>query len=440
MGTLWSLSGRAWRGLLVPVVLVGALVFASGASASSIAASGANSFSGTYENDSGQPIDGWTIAVQPADSNNPASNLTFDGWTCAYDSVEGFWACDPPPPSYPDLPAGGSASFSGQTAKAVTAGESFKICAFTDTTPVQEPCQVVAIPGSEPTKLIFGLGDSLSSGEGSGLYDNLQCDRSKNSYQQQVFDKLDESYPDAHFEFHHLACSGASIDQGLLGGFDGVNGGTELPPQVDQARRIANHHTVAAVMLSIGVNDLKFSAILRACASYSNRTRCQDEAFEGSPTLADWVETTLRELPARYKRLAAKLNAFVARDRVFILQYPDLLSVNATTRCANIYFKIVAGEPVSFINGDEIDWLYDHFYRPLNDAVRAAAKRWKWTLIPPPPAFSEHGYCAADTWVVQYEQSMGVQGNANGTMHPNAAGTDAIVNAVYPIVARVVHP
>jgi lysophospholipase L1-like esterase len=298
--------------------------------------------------------------------------------------------------------------------------------------------------------LIFGLGDSLSSGEGSpdtrrgsgsrASWQSPQCDRSNKSYQALVVKRLRAEHPNDKVMFDHLACSGAAIDAGLLEGFKGVNGGKELPAQADEARSLARHRTVDALMLSAGVNDLLFGKVISFCVNRSTDGYCPTRKFRDGMTLAQWVEHTLGELPHLYKRLAARLNTFVAHHRVFILQYPDLLSTSATGRCPSLFFYKPPFFSAYQIRGREVDWLYDHFYLPLNREVAAAAGHYHWTLMRAPATFSEHGYCTADRWIVQYEESYAWQGNENGTLHPNETGQEKIANAVYPVLSGAIKP
>jgi lysophospholipase L1-like esterase len=318
--------------------------------------------------------------------------------------------------------------------------------------PAGDPLLAHAACAEGKKLLIFGLGDSLSSGEGNpdvpkrgtfsrARWENYQCDRSNLSYQAQVVAKLRSDDPSADITFHHLACSGASIDQGMLGGFNGVNGGSELPAQVDQARALAKDRKADAVLLTMGINDLRFGDVLGFCATTGENDYCPTREYRDGMTLREWVAHSLGQLRVRYTKLAQRLDPLVEPGRVFIMEYPDELSTSASARCNSlfIYRNPVTGS-IYQLRRLEVLWLYKYFYSPLNAAVARAARENHWHLITPPPLFSDHGYCTANHWVVQYNESYANQGNKNGTMHPNGIGTTQVVDRVFPIVKAALAP
>jgi hypothetical protein len=125
-------------------------------------------------------------------------------------------------------------------------------------------------------------------------------------------------------------------------------------------------------------------------------------------------------------------------NNVFIMQYPDLLSVTAARQCQVVYFRpgVVSSSPYE-IDSYGVDWLYNHFYLPLNAEIASAAKQYGWNLIAAPSAFHEHGYCTADSWIVSFKESNEHQGNSNGTLHPNALGQAALTSALYTSLQSV---
>jgi lysophospholipase L1-like esterase len=296
--------------------------------------------------------------------------------------------------------------------------------------------------------IVVGLGDSLASGEGNpdvpiqngnpAQWENRRCDRSNKSFEAQVADRLKNRNPDTQVKFMYLACSGASIDTGLLGPYAGINPpflAPDLPAQVTEARRLVGDRKADAVMLSIGVNDLEFGKVAFFCASSGKDGYCPDNKYKNGQTLAQWMAQQLKELPGRFDKLATSLKPLVADDRVFINEYPDLVSTSPTERCKLIYFRpgLVYGDYE--IKAREIEWLFQNFYLPLNAAIHDAAVKHGWTAIDPPPAYHDHGYCTDDTWIVTYKKSNELQGDGNGTLHPNLKGQTAIANAFYPIVS-----
>jgi lysophospholipase L1-like esterase len=302
-------------------------------------------------------------------------------------------------------------------------------------------------PRATPTTLVVGLGDSLSSGEGNpdvpkkgskpAQWQNRRCDRSNNSYEAQVADRLRNRNPSTNVKFVYLACSGATISSGLLGPYSGINPERpDLPAQVDDARKAAAGGKADAVLLSIGVNDLEFGGVATFCAGSGKSGYCPDMKYKGGLTLAQWVSQQLDALPARYDKLATALEPLASPGHVFITEYPDLVSTSPDALCNLIYFRpgVLYGDYE--IKEREVDWLYHSFYLPLNAKIRAAAEDHGWRVIGAPPAFEDHGYCTDGGWIVTYQQSQDRQGDGNGTLHPNLRGQTEIADAFYPVVSK----
>jgi hypothetical protein len=56
-------------------------------------------------------------------------------------------------------------------------------------------------------------------------------------------------------------------------------------------------------------------------------------------------------------------------------------------------------------------------------AIASAANTYHWTLVPGISAdFRTHGHPSTTPWIRTLGQSLEMQGNEDGTFHPNAAG------------------
>ena len=62
--------------------------------------------------------------------------------------------------------------------------------------------------------------------------------------------------------FVHLGCSGATVDEGLLGVFAGVEGTGSEPAQLLRVGRMAAGRGIDALVMSIGINDVEFGDAL----------------------------------------------------------------------------------------------------------------------------------------------------------------------------------
>ncbi|HEV7720793.1 MAG TPA: hypothetical protein VGO60_05895, partial [Iamia sp.] len=120
--------------------------------------------------------------------------------------------------------------------------------------------------------LVVSVGDSVASGEGNPdrldpsdwlapKWQNAQCHRTSLAGPAQAALRLERRDPHTSITFVHVACSGASITEGLLGAYDGQDPskGTRLAPQLDQVRDLVGTRPIDAVTVSVGANDAKFS-------------------------------------------------------------------------------------------------------------------------------------------------------------------------------------
>jgi GDSL-like lipase/acylhydrolase family protein len=305
--------------------------------------------------------------------------------------------------------------------------------------------------------LIVGIGDSLASGEGniettrtgSNVWRPRRCHRSARSWQARLARQVEPNSggnrdPETSVTFLHLGCSGASIERGLLGGYEGIVPGPDLPSQVDEVRRLIGGREVDALLVSIGVNEFAFGDVADHCARWPD---CENRGFKGSPSLRQSIETAFMELPNEYDRLATALSAplapLVAKDRVYITEYPDFLN-GPDGICDEILDDGAPWYAAGFdIGHAEAQWLFDHLLNPLNGQVAAAAQRNGWKLINGiAQPFRAHGYCAPleARWIVTYAESMQNQATHHGALHPNRAGHGAIATLARAIVANDFYP
>jgi hypothetical protein len=260
--------------------------------------------------------------------------------------------------------------------------------------------------------LIASLGDSLSSGEGvsdGGSWTLAQCHRSIHAGSAQAALRVEESSPHSAVTFVHLACSGADVITGLLGSYDGIEEvGTMRQPQISKLRTIARDRSIDALVMSIGINDIKFAEVIKWCILVNCAT---------TPEVGQELAGRLAILPSLYDAAAAALeqNGIAASD-VFLLEYPDATKDDAGEYCS-------AHPNAGMILQAEWLWAYDNMMMPLNEAGDAATASHGWNRISGlDAAFKHHGLCATDTWVNNLVDSVAQQGSKDGAFHPNQSG------------------
>lgn len=292
--------------------------------------------------------------------------------------------------------------------------------------------------------LIVSIGDSVASGEGApedGGWQSERCHRSALAGPALAARRIEEDDPHTSVTFVHLACSGAEVRRGLLGGYEGAvppEDEPPLPPQVEGLEQVAQRRKVDAVLLSVGANDIHFSEFVAFCA---NPLRVGGDCFErtytklggdGTKSAAQVATGFVDKLPELYDELAGALQKSISPAQVHIVEYFD------PTRNAE-------GEPCGHIldiRRPNVVRAEQLLLEPLNAAVARAAKLHRWDEVQGVEAlFRGHGYCAHDErWVSSLLDSLrrlgGLRGRHRGTLHPNERGYAETSNLIAAALER----
>ncbi|HEX6651992.1 MAG TPA: GDSL-type esterase/lipase family protein [Thermoleophilaceae bacterium] len=285
--------------------------------------------------------------------------------------------------------------------------------------------------------LIVAIGDSVASGEGNPdnrsvshpVWQDRRCHRSALAGTARAAALIEDADQHSSVTFVHLACSGATIAQGLTGGYKGaqrrfLERPRELPAQLRELAEVAQKREVDAVLLSVGANDVGFANLVVFCATHGSCNGARRKikpAKVGLPAgpkllLSAAVAASLAQLPGGYTAVGDGLPKSVSQKRVFALEYFDPTHGADGAVCKRILGGVDSGE---------LDWAFKSVLTPLNAAVRAAATKRDWHYVGGVAgAFAHHGYCAGrDRWVRSLSESLSRQGlNALGTLHPNEEG------------------
>jgi hypothetical protein len=146
----------------------------------------------------------------------------------------------------------------------------------------------------------------------------------------------------------------------------------------------------------------------------------------GTPSRASILQqfnTSLTALPDHFKALAQAI-ATLNPGQVMITGYPDL------TRNQN--GKVAAFPWISYIplvSKANAQLVSSQIIPPLDAVIAAAAKAYNWTLVQDISAdFRTHGYPSSSSWIRSLGESIEMQGDYDGTFHPNAAGHQDIAS------------
>jgi hypothetical protein len=324
------------------------------------------------------------------------------------------------------------------------------------------------------------MGDSFASGEGNphvtfnqgndtgtnpkrlAEWWDHRCHRSLLSSSAQTAVMLAQKRRDTSVTYVSFACSGGTIREGLIGGYDGVenarqlrnrlkafgpNGGNvphfdtdPMPVQIEQAKQLLCVHGGATscaesvqpdiVTFTTGGNELQFGPKVTECAV----GRCRFTDQEMAPKLA-----VLRQ---QYGQLAPRLNSLNARH-VFLVTYPDMTRrEDGVTYCGDgpfdfsrdfvPYLSTFMGLGISRAEARNAE---KAVLNPLNKLITEQADQHGWT---PVANFAKNrGFCARPSWFHTVVQSMNKQGLVDkadnlsdqfaggfpsGALHPNVFG------------------
>ncbi len=227
------------------------------------------------------------------------------------------------------------------------------------------------------------LGDSTAAGAGlppvaDPSAADTACGRSTQSY------ALDLAA--AHgWTALNLACDSATVADGLLG--PQQQDGLRIPAQIDAARRVQRP---AVVIVSVGADDLQWSAILEVCAA---STQCDSRASNA------YFQQKLATFSTDYLQLLIQLGNLPGHPQVIINRYYDPFGSDVSC----ITHRGLTAAKVKTLQS----WL-----AALNQVLAKGAAQFGY--LSPQPSFAGHELCSP----LPYVQGLGDA----APFHPTALG------------------
>jgi lysophospholipase L1-like esterase len=225
------------------------------------------------------------------------------------------------------------------------------------------------------------LGDSYSSGEGTGNYDpgtdtaTDTCHRSPQSYGRVYATGPPVAYVPAQVQ--HLACSGATIANLTTSGQNGE------PAQIG-----AIDPTASLVTVTIGGNDAGFAGVLTRCATPS-ATPCEDYYTQNDANNLDArIEALKPSLVAVYQAIRTR----APNARIMAVTYPSIFAGGTEGQTQKTCLNIGA------IYQSDVEWLIRETFH-LDDVIDDAAQQTGIQLLDERYAFTGHELCTATPWV-----------------------------------------
>jgi len=240
---------------------------------------------------------------------------------------------------------------------------------------------LVAVPSSAAASQAadvgdyVALGDSYSSGVGTGVYDPASgaCARSPLSYPPLW---VAEHHP-ASFGF--AACSGARTADVLASQISALQPGTDL------------------VTITIGGNDAGFGPVLRTCTTAATDGTC----FAAVDAAESFEQSVLRD---RLARTYAAIRQGAPHAQVVVLGYPrpfDLAPSCADPQVPNVARRTKLNEGADVLDG----------------VIQSVSQQFGFYVGDVRGQFADHGVCSTDPWINGPSVPTVV-----GPYHPNQEG------------------
>jgi hypothetical protein len=231
----------------------------------------------------------------------------------------------------------------------------------------------VATPASAAGANFVALGDSYSSGTGTGSYDlDSGCQRSSKAYAA----LWSASHAPASFKF--VACSGAKTSD----------------VKANQISALSSSTTLASI--TIGGNDAGFSSVMQTCVLGSDSS-CQTAVTNAE----NFARTTL---PGNLSSTFSAMRSKAPSAKIVVMDYPHLYITNDSGCIGMSHAKHV------MLNGaaDVID-------SAISTAVSGAGANFTFADVR--SAFTGHELCSGDDWLHAVSIT-----DIGSSYHPTATG------------------
>ena len=367
--------------------------------------------------------------------------------------------------------------------------------------------------------VIFSMGDSFVSGEGNPdvLADDggplwlaanvpgaTRCHRSRNNAHYMAVDRVTEAWSLSDEEIYvNFACSGSTVRRGLrlarFGDSTTICGTPATPPlppvcggsQIDAAAAfVANPDNgvirVDVVILNIGINDLGFARIIRACTSpppiqgnCAQNQELLDMIQDGCEAETDQPEPCngrnrsivgLDDIEQVVVAIVARIREMLNPKEIILVGYPDPTRDFNGTFCASWSDGFFVGQdengnpvpggmpfgPILIpygastqeISAIEAQFAFLRVLHPLNTELESAALSSGIRFVDGVANLTaNHGICAEsfesvnseagwvtvihdERWFHTFKDSFRYQDDIMGSLHPNLAGHEAISHLI----------
>ncbi len=333
-----------------------------------------------------------------------------------------------------DHPGAGGKVYPSHTKVFYAWAEDFVPTGATTTLTINSPVRSFDMPRF---LIIAYIGDSYAAGEGApneagpgkaaaARWDNEECHRSKRSGGALGLERLKEKHPEWAIRYVNVTCSGATLFEftearirpSVIGGV-----GSSEPAQFLQIAnwlKDNNRKVVDILLADGGGNDVGFAPIATSGFTAFISDISKDETVKAQ------VRDGLSGLAGGYDTIDAKIKSEFygfSVGRVVWMNYPNPLTDKNGKLCSPQSQGLCWGPLERQITDTDMVFLRDSVFVPLNKEVKKAAEKYGWDLVDISQRSVDHGICNCEVpFFNTLGQALWIQGDASGTMHPNARG------------------
>ncbi len=199
--------------------------------------------------------------------------------------------------------------------------------------------------------------------------------------------------------------------------------------QVDEVRTTVGARRIDALLIYIGINDIGVSGTLEELVEGDSPILGQGDPAQARMLAGKVASDRLEALPQKFDELATVLSTLNV-GQIYLTEYPtglfDDVKGNPAPGCELFEF------PTLNIDIEDAQ-LVQSIASQLNDVLKAAADKYHWIYVGGiDQRLRGRGYCTPRDGraFVTCTESLLMQGDTEGTVHPNVSGHQVIAKAV----------
>lgn len=205
--------------------------------------------------------------------------------------------------------------------------------------------------------------------------------------------------------------------------------------QIEEVRRTVGKRRIDALLIYIGVNDVGVAARLTNLISGDNPLAGGGSDSANRLVVQQEGERNLAALPERLADLAEGLSQLNVKT-VYLIEYPTSLFDRADGTVGAGCGVFSSDFDLDLTRKDAV--LVRSLAEQLNGVLAAEADKHGWIYVGGvAEGFTGHGYCLnRGRYFIQAEESLGLQGDTEGTIHPNPDGVEVIAECIRKAVKK----